>query len=706
MNANKNITANFSMKAFTLNINAANGTVSKNPNLSAYDSSSTVQLTATPATGYHFTSWSGDVTGTTNPVTVTMDANKNITANFAINTYTLTVNATNGSVAKNPNLAAYDSNSTVQLTATPATGYQFIGWSGDLSGSANPVTVTMNANKNITANFSMKAFTLNINAANGTVSKNPNLSAYDSNSTVQLTATPATGYHFTSWSGDVTGTTNPVTVTMDANKNITANFAINTYTLTVNAANGSVAQNPNLAAYDSNSTVQLTATPALNYHFTGWSGDLSGSANPATVTMNASKNITANFAIDTYTLTATATNGTITKNPDQASYDVNTVVQLTATPATGYHFTGWSGDLTGSTNPVTVTMNANKNITANFAINTYTLTVTAPNGSVIKSPNQALYDSNTTVQLTAVPATGYHFTSWSGDVTGTTNPATVTMDANKNITANFAINTFTLTATATNGTITKNPDQASYDVNTVVELTAIPATGYHFTGWSGDLTGSANPVNVTMNANKSIIANFAINTYTLVVTSVNGTVAKNPNQAAYDSNTTVQLTATPATGYHFTSWSGDVTGTTNPVTVTMDANKNITANFAINTYTLTMNAANGSVAQNPNLAAYDSNSTVQLTATPATGYQFIGWSGDLSGSANPVTVTMNANKNITANFAMKAFTLTINAANGTVAKNPNLSAYDSSTTVQLTATPATGYHFTSWSGDVTARRIL
>ena len=118
-----------------------------------------------------------------------------------------------------------------------------------------------------------------------------------------------------------------------------------------------------------------------------------------------------------------------------------------------------------------------------------------------------------------------------------------------------------------------------------------------------------------MNANKTITANFAINTYTLVVTAANGTVAKNPNQAAYDSNTTVQLTAAPATGYHFTSWSGDLTGATNPVTVTMDANKNITANFAINTYALTINATNGSVAQNPNLAAYDSNSTVQLTAT-------------------------------------------------------------------------------------------
>ncbi len=67
---------------------------------------------------------------------------------------------------------------------------------------------------------------------------------------------------------------------------------------------------------------------------------------------------------------------------------------------------------------------------------------------------------------------------------------------------------------------------------------------------------------------------------------------------------------------------------------------------------------------------------------------------------------MNANKNITATFAaneIKTFTLTVSATNGTVTKNPDLAAYDSNSTVQLTATPATGYHFTGWSGDVASR---
>jgi uncharacterized repeat protein (TIGR02543 family) len=149
-----------------------------------------------------------------------------LVANFATITYSLTTNATNGVAAANPAQAAYNSGSSVQLTATPNTGYVFTGWSGDASGSANPLTVVMNGNKNITANFAATAFTLNVTAVNGTVAKNPNSATYNSGSVVQLTATPNTGYAFTGWSGDATGNTNPLNVTMNANKNITASFTL------------------------------------------------------------------------------------------------------------------------------------------------------------------------------------------------------------------------------------------------------------------------------------------------------------------------------------------------------------------------------------------------------------------------------------------------------------------------------------------------
>src|SRR5260221_10708827 len=97
------------------------------------------------------------------------------------------------------------------------------------------------------------------------------------------------------------------------------------------------------------------------------------------------------------------------------------------------------------------------------------------------------------------------------------------MDANKNMTANFAINTYTLTAGGTNGTVGKKPDQPTYDFGTSVVLTATPDAGYSFVSWSGDASGSSNPLKVTMDGNKNITANFAINMYALKVTATNGT---------------------------------------------------------------------------------------------------------------------------------------------------------------------------------------
>ncbi|MHC4888393.1 MAG: InlB B-repeat-containing protein, partial [Planctomycetota bacterium] len=289
---------------------------------------------------------------------------------------------------------------------------------------------------------------------------------------------------------------------------------------------------------------------------------------------------------------------------------------------------------------------------ANTSGNTYTLSITAVNGSVTRTPNQASYDSGTTVTLQALANTDYNFVNWSGDASGSSNPITVVMDSNKSITANFAVDTYTLDITATNGSVTKTPDQASYGNGTTVTLQAMANTGYSFASWSGDASGTNNLTTVVMDGNKSVTANFTINTYTLGITATNGSVAKTPDQASYNHGTTVTLQATPNTGYSFASWSGDASGTSNPTTVVMDGNKSVTANFTINTYTLDITATNGSVAKTPDQSSYDHGTTVTLQATANASYTFASWSGDASGTSNPTTVVMDGNKSVTANFTV------------------------------------------------------
>jgi len=112
--------------------------------------------------------------------------------------------------------------------------------------------------------------------------------------------------------------------------------------------------------------------------------------------------------------------------------------------------------------------------------------------------------------------------------------------------------------------------------------------GYHIADVLVDGSSVGAVLNYTftnVTANHTIAASFAINTYTLTIISVNGTVTKDPDQTNFSHGSTVQLTAAPAFGYTFTGWSGDATGSTNPLTVTMDGIKNITANFAVDNST-------------------------------------------------------------------------------------------------------------------------
>jgi uncharacterized repeat protein (TIGR02543 family) len=555
-----------------------------------FDQGSMVIANATPNSGYSFTNWTenGIIVSTNSSYQFAMAGNRTLVANFTLQ-YIVNLSSNPVLGGSTTGAGTYNAGTSVTITATPNTAYTFINWTEGINIVSTDAiyTSSLNTSRTLVANFAINTYTLNITALNGSSLKNPNQVTYNYGTNATITATPNSGYTFTGWSGDASGAVNPQTVTMNSNKNITANFTLNTYTLNVTALNGTVAKSPSLTTYNSGAIVQLTASPNAGYTFTGWGGDATGTASPLSVTMNANKNITAYFTeiVSTYTLNVTALNGIVVKNPSLSLYNSGDIVQLTATPNAGYTFTGWSGDATGTASPLSVAMNTNKNITANFAaiVSTYTLNVTALNGIVVKNPNLTLYNSGAIVQLTATPNAGYTFTGWSGDATGTASPLSVTMNANKNITANFTLNTYTLNVTALNGIVVKNPNLTLYNSGAIVQLTATPNVGYTFTGWSGNASGTTSPLSVTMNANKNITANFAaiIPTYTLNVAALNGIVVKNPNLTVYNSGAIVQLTATPNAGYTFTGWSGDASGTISPLSVTMNANKDISANFTL-----------------------------------------------------------------------------------------------------------------------------
>lgn len=174
----------------TLTIASTNGTVSTNPNTTGgtYTDGTDVTLTATPNTGYQFNGWSGDATGTTNPLTITMDADKSVTAIFSKVQRTLTITATNGLVTTNPNPinGTYDDGTVVTLTAAANTGYGFVNWSGESTATTNSITVTMDADKTLVANFSATASVDDFDKSNFSIYPNPTSSILNIKSNIKI----------------------------------------------------------------------------------------------------------------------------------------------------------------------------------------------------------------------------------------------------------------------------------------------------------------------------------------------------------------------------------------------------------------------------------------------------------------------------------------------------------------------------------------
>jgi len=293
--------------------------------------------------------------------------------------------------------------------------------------------------------------------------------------------------------------------------------------------------------------------------------------------------VTATFAIDTFTLDyAAGTGGSLTGDTSQVVNYGEDGTSVTAVPDTGYHFVAWSDGVTA--NPRTDTnVKAAVDVTATFAINTFTLDYAAgTGGSLTGDTSQVVNYGEDGTPVTAVPGTGYHFVDWSDGVTD--NPRTDTnVMADVAVTATFAIDTFTLTyAAGTGGSLTGEASQTVNYGGDGTAVTAVPDTGYHFVGWSDGVM--ANPrTDTSVTVDVVVTATFAINLYELTVAvdpAEGGSVEPAEGVHTYEHGTAVDITATPTEGYVFDQWSGACTGK-EVCQVMMDAAKVVTATFTV-----------------------------------------------------------------------------------------------------------------------------
>ena len=208
------------------------------------------------------------------------------------------------------------------------------------------------------------------------------------------------------------------------------------------------------------------------------------------------------------------------------------------------------------------------------------------------------------------------------------------------------------------GTVEMDPPGGVYDSGTRVTLTGVPSDGWSFGTWNGAATGSSNPTTVMMDTDQNVLAVFTeiapIQYSVAIDTQGAGTVTLSPPGGAYDDGTVLMLMASPAEGWIFSHWSGAVSSSDNPAALLVDGHKIVTAIFTqapSQTYQLSLNIeGSGSVTIDPPGGVYESGTIVALTAMPATDWVFSGWNDALMGMANPETIVMDGDKEVSAIF--------------------------------------------------------
>ncbi len=345
---------------------------------------------------------------------------------------------------------------------------------------------------------------------------------------------------------------------------------------------------------------------------------------------------------ETYTLTINSTDGGSVTTPGEGtySYDDGTLVTLTATADAQYHFVNWTGAVANATaTATTITLTEDSTVTANFALDQvqYPVTIQSTTGGSTDQDGTHTLDSGDSLTIFATPETGYHFTGWSGDASGSTNPLTLTVTSALDITANFALDQCQVTVQSTDGGSTNQDGIQTISYGESFTITATPETGYHFTGWSEDASGSSNPLTLTVHSNLNIIANFASDEQlplTLTLIANDGGSVINPGEGTFNyiKGDEVTIEAQAQSGYRFSHWSGSISTQKNPYTLTLSIDRRITANFEpITTYQLEVDTTAGGtlIHPNPMIDRYPSGTIVPLevqTVDPAT-FVFLGWCG-------------------------------------------------------------------------------
>ena len=561
-----------------------------------YNYGSTCTLTATPSTGYNFIKW------TKNGSQVSTNANYSFTvteetsafvAHFQLRSFDInaSANPSNGGTVSEGGTYSYGS--TCTLTATPATGYDFIKWTKNgIQVSTSPnYSFTVTEAATYVAHFQLQSFTINASAnpSNGGTVNGGGTYNYGSNCT--LTATPAMGYDFINWTknGSQVSSNTSFSFTVTEAASYVAHFQLRSFPINASASPSNGGTINGEGTYNYGQTCTLTATPSPGYSFQHWTKNgTQVSTNTAySFTVTEAASFVAHFQLNNYNinLSSSPSNGGTVTGGGAFHYGESCTVMATAN--TGFNFINW----TENGNPVsnqpfyTFTITSDRNLVANFTTQNYIITAMAnpsEGGTVAGSGG---YDYGNNCTLTATADTGYAFQRWTknGAQVSTSPTYSFTVTESATFVAHFTLIDYTISVAVSPIESGNVSGGGTFNYGQTCTVHASANIGFAFTRWmeNGVQVSDMPDYSFTVTGNRGLVANFIPMSYDITTEAdpeIGGIVI---GAGTYPSGGAVTLSAIPNDNYLFQNWTEGHTIVSESATYTFtaDHSRHLVAHF-------------------------------------------------------------------------------------------------------------------------------
>jgi uncharacterized repeat protein (TIGR02543 family) len=708
------------------------GTITPNLNGQLLEIGKVYTVTAAPGTGCVFSNWSGTLSATTAQLAFTMVSNMTLVANFFDNTRPLVTIASPSTDVRVTNAVATLSGTAADNTAVAQVLYRVGGGSFQVASGTTAWSVSINLVAGLNrvevkaldpaGNESLVAVRNLTNVVGapltvtttgqGSVTPNLNGQWLEIGRSYTMTAVPATGHAFSNWSGTLAATTAQLTFIMVSNMTLVANFFDNTRPLVTIASPATDVRVTNAVATLSGTASDNTAVAQVLYRARGgafqvasgttsWSATVNLAAGPNLIEVKSVDTSGNESALAARTLTnvvvaalslSTTGQGTVTPNLNGQMLEIGKSYTVTAVPSAGYAFSNWSGTLSAATAQLTFTMQSNLVLVANFFDNTRPiLTITYPATDVRVTNAVALLlgtaSDNADIVEVLYRVNADSFQSASGTTTWSANinlvaglnrfeVKAIDTSGNESVAVRNLTNVVGAPLTVSisgQGNVTPNLNGQWLEIGRSYTITALPAAGFAFTNWTGDIAGTTAQLTFVMQSNLTLTANFVdAGRPTIVVTSpAANTILTNSSvtlQGTTSDNTGVREVLYSHNGGPFqpasgtTSWTAQLT-LNNKTNIIQVKCIDMVGNEAVISHTLVYSAkgvmrltkrGRGNVTPDLNNQILEIGTTYTMTATPETGYSFADWSGSLTSTNARLTFVMQDNIDLTARFVDSA----------------------------------------------------